>query len=531
MAGTNDWGFYGRRDELGRLLEVLRGGRWFFGAIRGRRRIGKTALVQQALTALGHDEGSGRDVLFFQLPDSDPADVAAVFRRAVRDAGLQDSVRGLDSLRDLPGVAAGVGSLCAAGAVVAIDEFQVCHRGPLAGLPSLLQAHVDRLQENGGGRGSRGGLIVLGSVQTEMEALFEDRRAPLFGRTTFNLALGPWDLRTIFEVCEAHGANGPARCLTLWTLFGGVPKYWRHFAGMEGLDAVAEWDGWAAEVCARLFLRADAPLRDEGDTLLGRELRRGNLAILRALAERRVCSHAELRQSLSVDNGLGQYLKTLIEDLRLVGKELPVFASERSRGARYLVADPFLRAWLAALQPACQRARTAPIPMVTARLLPRLRTLEGLAFERMVREASGEASRAGCDDFPVTDLVRGYWNRPRGGGGSIEIDLVAWNEDGQRVRFGSCKRNEAQHDRTSLRHFRDHVERFLSTKAGGRFRTWARELALFAPVFPPHRRSALEEDGWVCRDLADFRRMLGDDEPLGSNGDWKVSGKIAGEDG
>lgn len=198
MAGSNDWGFYGRREELGRLLEILRGRRWFFGAIRGRRRIGKTALVQQALTALEQDERSERNVLFFQLPDSDPADVAAVFRRAVRDAELQDSVRDLDDLRDLPGVAAGVGSLCAAGVVVAIDEFPLCHRGPLAGLPSLLQAQVDRLQENdgrlqenGGRQGSRGGLIVLGSVQTEMEALFEDRRAPLFGRTTFSLALGP----------------------------------------------------------------------------------------------------------------------------------------------------------------------------------------------------------------------------------------------------------------------------------------------------------------------------------------------------
>ena len=529
MAGSNDWGFYGRRDELGRLLEILRGRRWFFGAIRGRRRIGKTALVQQALTALEQDEGNKRDVLFFQLPDSDPADVAAVFRRAVRDAGLQDSVRDLDSLRDLPGVAAGIGALCAAGTVVAIDEFQVCHRRPIAGLPSLLQAYVDRLQESDGGQGSRGGLIVLGSVQSEMEALFEDRRAPLFGRTTFSLALGPWDLRTIFEVCEIHGANEPLRCLTLWTLFGGVPKYWRHFAGMDGLDAIAEWNDWVAEVCARLFLRADAPLRDEGDTLLGRELRRGNLAVLRTLAERRVCSHAELRQSLSIDNGLGQYLKTLIQDLRLVEKELPVFASERSRGARYLVADPFLRAWLAVLQPACQRARTSPVPVVTAGLLPQLRTLEGLAFERMVREASEEASRTGRDDFPITDLIRGYWNRPRGGGESIEIDFVAWNEDEQRVRFGSCKRNEAQHERTSLRHFREHVERFLSTKIGIRFRTWIREFALFAPVFPPHRRSALEEGGWICRDLADFRRMLVDNEPLGSNGDWKVSEKIAGE--
>ena len=56
------WDFYGRRDELGRLLETMRTGRWFFGAIRGRRRIGKTALIQQALTTLQQDEPGPRRV-------------------------------------------------------------------------------------------------------------------------------------------------------------------------------------------------------------------------------------------------------------------------------------------------------------------------------------------------------------------------------------------------------------------------------------------------------------------------------------
>ena len=46
------WTFYGRQEELGSLLERIRRRRWFFGTIRGRRRIGKTALIQQALTTL-----------------------------------------------------------------------------------------------------------------------------------------------------------------------------------------------------------------------------------------------------------------------------------------------------------------------------------------------------------------------------------------------------------------------------------------------------------------------------------------------
>jgi len=522
---TIRWEFYGRRDELGGLLEKMHRDHWFFGAIHGRRRIGKTALVQQALSTLAEDKSNARPALLIQLPDGNAADLAAVFRNAVREAGLESRLDGGDRIRDLPGMAAAVGALCAEGTTVVLDEFQLCHRGPLSALPSLLQAQVDRLQD----RDMAGGLIVLGSVQTEMEALLEDRKAPLFGRTTFRISLGPWDLRTVFEVCDKHGAGDSARCLTLWTLFGGIPKYWRHFAETDGLDAIPDWTDWAMELCARLFLRSDALLREEGEALMGRELRRTYLAIFRTLAERRVCSHAELKEALPDQTSLGPYLKTLTRDLHLIDKELPVFAGDSSRGARYVVSDPFLRAWLAALQPACQAARISPVVEVAARLLPRLRILEGQAFERMVRDATEEASRAGGGDFPLTDRVRGYWNRPRSAPEAVEIDLVAWNEVDRRVRFGSCKRGPGRHDAGSLRAFRNHVDRFLATRAGRRFRGWQQEHALFSPRFSEERRMDLEAGGWVCRDLDDFRRLLLEDG-RGPRGPLAASPKVAGDE-
>ena len=521
----SDWGFYGREEELGSLLEHMRRKGWFFGAIRGRRRIGKTALIQQALRTLEEDETSAGLTLLVQLPDSNPGDFATVFRNAVREAELESHLDGLDSIQNLPGVAAAVGSLCATGVVVVLDEFQICHHRPLGAFPSLLQAQVDRLQN----RNPVGGLIVLGSVQTEMEALLEDRRAPLFGRATFDISLAPWGPRTIFDVCERHGAVDAARCLTLWTLFGGVPKYWRHFAEAEGLDAVPVWDQWARELCERLFLRSDAPLREEGESLLGRELRLNTLAILRTLAERRRCTHSELANALPEQTTLGPYLKALTQDLRLVEKELPVFTGESAKGARYVVADPFLSAWLAVIQPVCQAARIVSVSEVTKRLLPRLRTLEGHAFERMVRTASEEASRAGADDFPMTDRLRGFWNRPRNNLEPIEIDLVAWNENDRRVRFGSCKRNPREHDAKSLRDFRGHVDRFLNTRKGSRFQEWRRELALYSPRFPETQRRNLEADNWLCRDLTDFRRMLGG-KARGERGSLAAAPKVAGEE-
>ena len=520
---TWGWDFYGRQEELGCLLEILRARRWFFGAIRGRRRIGKTALIQQAFTTLLEDEPESRPAVLVQLPDGGAGDFAGVFRNAVLNAGLETVLGNADRIRDLHSVANAIGSLCASDAVVALDEFQVCYDGPLKVFPSLLQAQIDRLQD----QDSRGGLILLGSVQTEMEALLNNRRAALHGRATFNMTLNPWDLRTVFEVSANHGAADPRRFLSAWTLFGGVPKYWRHFAEAPNLDALFDWREWASALCTRLFLRPDAPLREEGANLLGAELRRNYLAVLRVLAER--CrSHAELRDALPDVTSLGPYLQTLTRDLRLVERELPVFAREGSRGARYHLADPFLCAWLAVVQPACQAARVLPLPEVVGRLLVRLPNLEGWAFERLVRAATEEASRTGDHDFPLTDLVRGYWNRSQTQAASIEIDLVAWNEETQRVRFGSCKRDPRKHDRTTLANFHRNVDGFLSTRPGRRFRGWRHELALFAPYFPPKQRSQLTRDGWICRDLADFRRMLSD-ERRGAGGDWTVAEQITGE--
>ena len=519
---SSNWSFYGRSAELGALLEHMRSPEWFFGTIRGRRRIGKTALIQQAVEALRDDVPECGPWLVLEIPDSTPADFESVFRSALEAAGLSGVAGDPGPQPGLPGVAESLGALCGAGVTVVLDEFQVCRRGPLGGFPSLLKAQVDRLQRER----APGGLILLGSVQTEMEALLDDRQAPLFGRKTFDIPLGPWPLSTVLEVAERHGADSPGRILTLSTLFGGVPKYWRDYGEAAGLADAPDWRDWAVQVCDRFFLRVDSFLRDEGDSLLGRELRRNYLSILRAVARHGPCTHSELRDALP-GISLGPYLKTLVRDLRLLARRAPVFATGGQRRSRYVVADPFLLAWLRVFQPAVQAARVLPAARVAEGILGRLATLEGQTFERLVAEGVEEASRTGRG-FTVTERVRGFWNRPRRADASVELDLVVWNEDEKVVRFGSCKRRAARHNAGSLTHFRAHVERFLRS-TGRRFAGWRRQLVLYAPEFTDEERKRLEAERWTCRDLRDMRRRLrGADR--GSKGAIRTSPKILGED-
>ena len=185
------WQFYGRRTELEQLQGILQRKRWFFLQISGRRRIGKTTLIQRALAAAGVQK-----TLYIQIPDSDPAGVVAACNGYLETFGLDDRIGSLADLAKL------IGRLAEAGHVIALDEFQYFMRKQLADFCSLLQAEVDRLSSRA--ESVAGGLVVLGSLHTEMTALLEDRTAPLFNRTTDRIELGHLDIGSVLELSLIH---------------------------------------------------------------------------------------------------------------------------------------------------------------------------------------------------------------------------------------------------------------------------------------------------------------------------------------
>ncbi len=67
---SNTWDFYGRNEELENVKSILSRGRWFFLKITGRRRIGKTTLVQKAIQQVEHSK-----TFYMQVPDADAAGV------------------------------------------------------------------------------------------------------------------------------------------------------------------------------------------------------------------------------------------------------------------------------------------------------------------------------------------------------------------------------------------------------------------------------------------------------------------------
>ncbi|TDN67238.1 ATP-binding protein [Paraburkholderia sp. BL10I2N1] len=497
-----DWRFYGRRSTLDQLRGLLEQPRWFFCRIQGRRRIGKTTLLRE----LARDEEALVERLFYvQIPDSDQIDVASQFRRALQDS-LSNTVQALaNDVHDFASMARAIATMNRAGIIVVLDEFQYFTSPQLAAFNSFLQAEVDVLRES-----KSGGLFVLGSLQSEMSALLDDRAAPLYGRLTHSFRLDHWDFEDLLTVYSDHGLEDPYQWLLLWTYFEGVPKFYRDAYGQGLFDASS--DQLRNELLVRLFLNEGSPLSEEADTSFLREMKGQLLSILHFVADHPGTGHNELVASMQspADTGrsLGAQLKKLVDNYGVIDRRHPVFSDSGSRNARYYVTDNFLQAWIAVVRPARDAARMQPRERVLEKAKPRSETLEGFAFEKLVRQLHVECSRKGKGDFPITSIEVGFWNRARSIDRLIEIDVVALNSEDKRVRFGSCKRNAGAHDSGALAAFENHIAGFMSTVEGRKLTGWEVEKVLFSPTFSKKETPGLEKAGYRCLDLNAYAQLF-----------------------
>jgi AAA+ ATPase superfamily predicted ATPase len=495
------WDFYGRQDKLATLRQLLNNRRWFFVRVQGRRRIGKTELLKQLARADAQLEAR---LVYMQVPDSDERDVVFTFKRALLECEPPAIKDLAPSVVDFPSMARAIADLCANNVVVVLDEFQYFVRHTLYSFNSFLQAEIDKLRDT-----AKGGLLVLGSIQTEMQALLNDKGAPLYGRATHHLEVEHWDFEDLVGVFRAQGIEDPRAWLTLWSFFEGVPKFYRDAHDFGVLQAEPAQLG--RQLIQRLFLEGSSPLRDEAENWFLRELQGRNVSILTYLADNPGCYMGDMGAALTKTNNsaeLGPYVTNLINKYKMVEKRLPVFSDARSRNARYYLTDNFLEACLAVTTPAVHAARIRPVERTLDQAMTRLYTHEGYAFEKLIRSLHVECSRKGKGDFELSSIELGYWNKPRDATRSIEIDVVALDSVNKKVRFGSCKRAASAHDGNALKEFRAHVDAFLKSKEGKQVADWSHELALFSPAFTPEKVAHLESKGFTCKDLRSFAALF-----------------------
>lgn len=482
-----DWKFYGRAEQLADLERILGRQRWFFAKVTGRRRIGKTTLIQRAIQEIG----SQQPVFYVQIPDSEPAGVMSAVNDALETFQVPaDQYPRPQTLLQLVKL---METMAEGGYILVLGEFQHFNRKGYKEFCSQLAAGIDQLAAKADQ--VPGGLIVLGSVDTDMMALLENRGAALYNQLTDVIDLTHLDIGSIVTLLRDHAEPTPERLLFLWNLFEGVPTFYRDCFEQGVLGAERK------ELLRRIFFESSSPLRSEADNWFLRELRGRYDVVLKFVARNPGRMHNELVHAIreasgSPDTQIGGYLRVLIERFGLIERKLPVFAKPEAKRSRYYVTDNFLRSWLAALANPVSAIAFRPLNELIEEADQRLADVEGGALEKLAGQLYEERSRKGIGDFPLTHRVQGYWDKA-----DTEIDLVAVNESTQTIRFGSCKRSPSKL-LSDINNFKQHVERFI--QAMPKYQGWTTQYVGIAPTLNPEQRAVLTSHDLIPQDLSDL---------------------------
>src|SRR5690606_30006770 len=246
------------------------------------------------------------------------------------------------------------------------------------------------------------------------------------------------DLASVLDLLKAHTDPTPERLLFLWTLFEGVPKFYRDCFEQGVLDAPRK------ELLERMFFLSSSPLRSEAENWFLHELHGRYDVALKYLARRPGATHGELQQHVADMSGdakeqVGGYLKLLSEKFGMVEKQLPILSKPTARKSRYYITDNFLVAWLSALKPSVDAIHFRPVQGLIERADKQLEDVEGHALELLVAKLYEERSRRSLPGLSLTARARGFWDS-----GSAEIDLVAIDDDNETIRFGTIKRSASK---------------------------------------------------------------------------------------
>ncbi|WP_435102448.1 ATP-binding protein [Halarchaeum sp. P4] len=308
--------FVNRNDELDLLRSRFDQDDADLVVIYGRRRLGKSALVREAIA--DRDD----DVYWQATEETSDAQLENFVDTASETYPLLEDIQ-----RDWEALLRALGR---EDAVIILDEFPYLVESDDA-LPSKIQRVWDlHLKETGAT------LVLVGSSISIMEEKVLSGGSPLYGRRTATIDLPPLALD---DAQELYPTEDPDGIIQSWGVFGGTPYY------LRALDDDAAF----AENIQRHVLSEHGVLHNEPEFLLRTEFGihepQTYYTILRAIATGRRAAN-EIADFAGVDsNALGTYLSKL-RRLRLVERDIPVTANPNStRKSRYRLKEPLFRFW------------------------------------------------------------------------------------------------------------------------------------------------------------------------------------------
>ena len=198
--------FIGRKEELEKLNRAMQADGMNFSLIYGRRRVGKSELVSQALSKIRAKK------LYYECKQvAEGSNVNGLSEILSESMGFPKlAFSNMESLLDY------IFELSAKEKIILVlDEYPYL-RESIKGMDSILQAMIDKHRKK-----SKITLILLGSYVEVMRSLLEHEN-PLYGRVDLTIYLKQMDYYESSLFYPGYSAEDKVR---IYSVFGGIPYY------------------------------------------------------------------------------------------------------------------------------------------------------------------------------------------------------------------------------------------------------------------------------------------------------------------
>ena len=198
--------FIGRKEELEKLNRAMQADGMNVSLIYGRRRVGKSELVSQALSKI-----RGKKLYYECKQVAEGSNVNGLSEILSESMGLPKlAFSSMESLLDY------IFELSAKEKIILVlDEYPYL-RESIKGMDSILQTMIDKHRKK-----SKITLILLGSYVEVMRSLLEHEN-PLYGRVDLTIYLKQMDYYESSLFYPGYSAEDKVR---IYSVFGGIPYY------------------------------------------------------------------------------------------------------------------------------------------------------------------------------------------------------------------------------------------------------------------------------------------------------------------
>lgn len=407
--------FVGRERELCSLEKLYATPGFQMPIVYGRRRVGKTSLLDEFVR--------DKPTIFFSARETTAQKNLAALSQAIAEMTPGGPPFPSDSpvplFASFEDAFAHIFHLAESNKFVfVIDEYPYLAESDRA-VSSLLQHAIDHRSPD-----CQLFLVLCGSSMSFMEHQVLGYKSPLYGRRTAQIKVEPFSITQASLLLDGLSAETIA---SWYGIVGGIPLY------LNQLDH----DLSLEENLTANILSTDSFLFGEPSALLQQEVRdpASYNAIIQAIA-----SGAGKPSEIGDASGIAAtavtpYLKVLIE-LGLLKKERPVVDANKKK-VRYALDDNLFRFWhrfVPRYLTPLQAGREKDVGHLIADA--HLSTFLGPAFEDICRQWL--IAHMGTDDIPLILDIGRWWGTDPSRQEQAEIDIVALGDNNELI-CGECK--------------------------------------------------------------------------------------------